>query len=79
MEEEGWNVQGSLPIRLWSDVISVTANCAHNLFSTKRHSWRNAGLCEANYTLLSQRTGQRKHRQAPVLQFQVRESGNRGD
>jgi len=79
--ELGWNIELSLPIQLWHDVISVSANCAHNIFKYKGMTdFKNIGMkCTSSsisYNLshiLHMRTQRHKR-----LTFHVRQSSNRG-
>lgn len=63
VEEEGWNHRLAIPLRLWPDVFSVSGNCAHN-----------------NILLFPSNAVGRCNMTRPVnsLQFDIRESSNRG-
>lgn len=81
--ERGWNVVLSLPHLLWSDVISSSSHCAHNLFFSKNNSsLKHVGNCATSNTSaalltipLNASTSVR-HFQSTV--FPVRETSNRG-
>jgi hypothetical protein len=63
VEEEGWNHRLAIPLRLWPDVFSVSGNCAHNNILLSPSN--SVGRCNAT-------------RPVNLLQFEIRESSNRG-
>eukprot|EP01041_Mallomonas_annulata_P007438 gene7438-15215_t len=73
VEEKGWNIHQSLPLRIWSDVISVSANCAHNINPIKR-SLHTVGRCNTS-TTFAVKKGRRGDRNST---FYIRETSNRG-
>lgn len=66
--ELGWNVALSLPMKMWDDVFSVSARCAHNF-----NGDASVGLCGQNVD-----TGFKSISLSMRQTFHVRQTNNRG-
>ena len=77
--ERGWNHMLSIPTLLWSDIMSVSANCAHNILKSKhnRNSYKNTGKCNKTERYLLAKISA-NYRTNIIKMFPVRDTSNRG-